>query len=75
MHILKETIKFIIAGLIILIALGYTGQIIKAKSVIPLRQKWNYDHGYITKEVYDHSIEQNTFIHYLFNPKLVLSVD
>jgi hypothetical protein len=62
-------------GILVMLAIVYHGQTIKAQRVKDVRLRYKLQEGEISKEQYKQLKQQNTYLKTFLNPKEVFSVD
>mgnify|MGYP001183546279 CR=1 FL=1 len=70
-----KTVRNIFVAILVLVAIVYHGQTIKAQKVNDVRIRSQLQEGKITKEQYEQLKQQNTYFKTFLNPKEVLRVD
>ncbi|MBU1999325.1 MAG: hypothetical protein ABIG46_04995 [Candidatus Omnitrophota bacterium] len=70
-----KIIRNILIIILVIIAIVYHGQTIKAQRVKDVRLRYKLQEGKITKDQYEQFKQQNTYLNTFLNPKEVLSVD
>lgn len=71
MPIIRNTVIVIL----LMIAIVYHGQTLKAQRVKDARLRYKLQEGVISKDQYEQFKQQNTYLKTFLNPKEVLSVD
>ena len=70
-----KTFMNAVAVILVILAIPYTGETIKAVRVKEIRLKLALEKRSITQEQFKTELKNDTFIRMFFNPRYVLSVD
>jgi len=70
-----KNIRNIFIVILVIVAIVYHGQTIKAQKAKDVRLRYELQEGKITKEQYEQVKQQNTYLQTFLNPKEVLNVD